>query len=261
MKTFHVELGTLRVFMLPGGMDNYICVMTRAGDPVAAVVDPFDAAPVISLLEDEGLAVSTILATHHHGDHTAGIPKLKKHTGAMVVGPRGSGIEGVDREVADGDELDAGPLHLGVLATPGHTRTDITYYSEADRAIWCGDTMFSGGCGRLFECDAETLYRSLMKLAALPPETSVFCGHEYTESNLRFALSVDGEDEALRDRANEVGALRSAGRPTLPTTIGEERKSNLFLRCGEVSLRTRLGMTDAGDSEVFAELRGRKDRF
>ena len=261
MKSFLVELGSLRVFMLPGGMDNYIYVMARRGVPEAAVVDPFDAGPVISLMMEEELTVGTILATHHHGDHIAGIPALKKHTGATVIGPRNGRIPGVDREVAGGDRLEAGPLRLEVMETPGHTRCDVTYHAEADQAIWCGDTLFTGGCGRLFECGPETMYRSLKKLAALPAETAVFCGHEYTESNLRFALGVDGDNASVRMRAEEVRVLRAGGRPSLPTTIGVERESNLFLRCDDASLCEVLNMKDASAPDVFAELRARKDRF
>jgi hydroxyacylglutathione hydrolase len=247
--------------MIPGGMDNYIYVVAGGDAAGAVAIDPFADRPVRKLLDAEGLELSHILATHHHGDHTDGIPGLKKATEATVVGPVGGQIASFDQTVGEGDRLSAGPLDLVVWETPGHTGADLTFVANEPGMAWCGDTLFSVGCGRLFECGPDVMFRSLERLAQLPPATMLFCGHEYTESNIRYARTVDPENEALQERDQEVQALRGKDRPTLPTTVERELAINPFLRCSDSGIRRSLGLEDATDVDVFAELRARKDRF
>ena len=161
----------------------------------------------------------------------------------------------------EGDEVEVGSARLRVLETPGHTRGHISYYAPEAKALFCGDTLFALGCGRLLEGDAPTMWASLTKLAGLPDDTRVYCGHEYTQSNARFALSVDPDNERLTARAKEVDRQRAAGAPTVPSTLGEEQAANPFLRAGDPYLQARLGMQGAPAVEVFAELRRRKDGF
>jgi hydroxyacylglutathione hydrolase len=246
--------------------DNYIWLIRGARDPRAvAVVDPGDAGPVRAALAAEGLELSAILATHHHADHVGGVPALVAETGAAVFGPRRermpvevTGLTGGDRV-----RLAALGLEFAVLDVPGHTAGHIAYYGHG--ALFCGDTMFSAGCGRLFEGTPEQMLASLDAFACLPEQTRVFCGHEYTVANLRFAMEVESGNSDIVDYVQKASALRASGRPTLPSTIGLEKRVNPFLRSRhenvKLSAERRAGRALPTPVAVFAEVRSWKDTF
>jgi len=242
--------------------DNYIWTL-RDGKH-AAVVDPGEARPVIDYLAREKLELVAILATHHHADHVGGIPALLERSRVPVYGPRGEPIETLTRAVGEGDTVTIPELDLSfaVLDIPGHTRAHIAYYG-AD-CLFCGDTLFACGCGRVFEGTPEQMYASLEKLRALPDSTRVYCGHEYTLANIGFARSVEPGNAALDAREGRDSRLREAGKPTLPTTLGEEKATNPFLRCLEPavveSANKYLGARAADPVRVFAAIRDWKNR-
>lgn len=242
--------------------DNYI--WTLRDDKRAAVVDPGDARPVIEYLTREKLELVAILATHHHADHVGGIAELLERGRVPVYGPRGEPIETLTRAVGEGDTVTIPELGLSfaVLDIPGHTRAHIAYYG-AD-CLFCGDTLFACGCGRVFEGTPEQMYASLEKLRGLPDATRVYCGHEYTLANIGFARSVEPGNGALGAREARERKLREAGKPTLPTTLGEEKATNPFLRCLEPavveSANKYLGARAADPVRVFAAIRDWKNR-
>ncbi len=245
--------------------DNYIYLYPYEGRR-ALVVDPSEAAPVRRALEKHDLTLTTVLITHHHWDHTAGVGELKTQTGCQVIGPDDRRIKGVDRKVAGGDVMTLGAYEIAVLATPGHTRSSICYITTSTQAegpgiAWTGDTLFVGGCGRPMECDAAVLWGSLTKLAALPDETLVYCGHDYTAENYEFALTVDGENPLVQQRLDEAQQAGTQGRPTVPSTIAQERQTNIFLRAGKPEIQAAIGMDGVEPVAAFSELRRRKNRF
>jgi hydroxyacylglutathione hydrolase len=249
--------------MIPVLSDNYVYLLHEPRQGVTAAVDPGEAGPVLEALRRRGRHLDLVLVTHHHGDHVGGLAEVKAATGCAVVGPRADAgrVAGLDRLVGEGDRFGLGAFEAHTLATPGHTRGHVSYWLPDAEALFCGDTLFALGCGRLLEGDAPTMWGSLQKLRDLPEATRAYCGHEYTASNARFARSVDPGNAELARRAEEVEALRSRGEPTLPTTIGLERRTNPFLRPEDQGIRAGLGLgPDAEDREVFAELRRRKDR-
>ena len=244
---------SIEVRLFPCLSDNYGFLVRDTATGDAAAVDTPDGAAVLRDLEASGWRLTTILNTHWHLDHTQGNAEVKAATGAQIVGPAEvRRAAPLDREVGEGDEVRLGETRLRVIATGGHTLGHISYYDEADRAAFVGDTLFALGCGRLFEGTPQMMWESLQKLAALPGETRVYCAHEYTEANARFALSVDGSPAVVR-RADEVFAARARGEPTVPTTIAAELAANPFLRAPE--------LVGGNTVEAFAKIRAAKDGF
>jgi hydroxyacylglutathione hydrolase len=256
-------MAQLRIEQIPVLNDNYVYLIHEPQAGVTGVVDPAVAEPVLDRLRVHGWKLDWILSTHHHTDHTGGNLELKQATGCQIAGPKADAarIPGIDRGLAEGDRFRLGNAEAVVYETPGHTSGHISYWFEQARALFCADTLFSLGCGRLFEGTPELMWRSLSKFAPLPADTMVYCAHEYTQSNARFALSVDPDNRVLQARAAEVERLRAAGQPTVPSTLGDERAANPFLRPHDPAIRRRLGLEDADDVTVFAELRRRKDSF
>jgi len=245
-------------------IDNYIYAALEPESGFVAIVDPADAAPVIAALERWGWTPTHILSTHHHADHVGGNLELKERYGLIIVGPKADArrIPGIDVTVGDGERYPFGAEEAEVFDVPGHTRGHIAYWFARSKALFCGDTLFALGCGRLFEGTPEQMWSSLKKLRALPGETRVYCAHEYTENNARFALTVEPENAALRRRAERVRALRAKGEPTVPSLLSEEIETNPFLRAdASEALRARLKLRSAPPVDVFAEVRRRKDRF
>jgi hydroxyacylglutathione hydrolase len=254
---------SLSIECLPAFNDNYFWLLHDAASGQVAVVDPGLAQPVLAAIGRHGGRLDWILNTHHHADHVGGNLELKAATGCRVAGPAmdAARIPGLDLGVVDGTCFLLGASAAQVLFTPGHTRGHIAWWFASERALFCGDTLFSLGCGRLFEGDAATMWASLSKLAALPADTRVFCAHEYTLANARFALSVDADNRALGERVAAVRALRERGAPSIPTLLSDELACNPFLRAADPALAAALGMTGAPAVDVFAQLRQRKDVF
>jgi hydroxyacylglutathione hydrolase len=244
--------------------DNFGLLLRDEAVGAVATVDAPDGAAIAAELERLGWVLTDILLTHHHLDHVQGVPLLKsRFPGARVVGAKkdASRLPPLDLQVEDGDIVAVGASKARVIAAPGHTSGHILYYFEEDRVVFVGDTLFSLGCGRVFEGTMATMWGTLRKIASLPKETRVYCGHEYTLSNGKFAAVVDPTNARLRQRISEVEELRRAGRPTLPTTIGLERATNPFLRTDDSEVRKAIGMSDADAAEVFGAMRERKNRF
>lgn len=252
----------MRITLIPCLSDNYAYLIESGGE--VAVVDPSEPAPVIAALEAKGIKrLDHILNTHHHFDHTGGNAPLKAKYGAKITGPRADmhRIEGIDHGVGEGDTVKIGDTAWRVLDIPAHTSGHIALWCPEHQAVFTGDTMFAMGCGRLFEGTPAQMWTSLSKLAALPPETKVYCGHEYTASNGRFALTVDAANAALKSRMEAVNRLRAQGQPTIPSTIADERATNPFLRSNTPELAAAAGKPVSDPVAVFAELRARKDSF
>ena len=230
--------------------DNYAWMLRDSGTGSVAIVDPADAKPIIAALEKAGGRLDLILLTHHHSDHIAGVDEVRAHfKGAKVVGAAADAhrLPKLDQAVREGDAVAFGNASARVIDTPGHTRGQINYFFPDGEILLSGDTLFSLGCGRLIEGTADEMFASLRKLAALPAGTKVCCGHEYTESNARFALSVDADNTALQARTEEARRQRAAGQPTVPSTMASELAANPFLRAPDVA--------------TFADLRAKKDKF
>lgn len=241
--------------------DNFGVLIHHPATGKTASIDAPEETPILSALSRRGWTLSHIFTTHHHGDHVEANLALKERFGAAITGPlnEASKIPGIDRKVGGGDRFDFAGHPVEVIETPGHTAGHICYHLPQTRMLFAADTLFALGCGRLFERPADVMWASLQKLMKLPDETAVYFGHEYTLSNARFALTVDPDNEALKARAAEIEILRREGRFTAPTTIGLEKATNPFLRPDAPGIRKTLGMEDASDAEVFAEIRKRKD--
>ena len=253
------------IIPIPAFADNYVWLL-REGR-AAVVVDPGDAAPVQAYLDREGLDLAAIVATHHHGDHVGGVEALVARRHVPVYGPARESIPARSRALREGDAivLDALGLELLVLDVPGHTAGHIAYTGRVADApvLFCGDTLFAAGCGRIFEGTPATMWTSLQKLAVLDPATRVFCAHEYTLANLHFAAVVEPANVALAQRRVRDAALRDRGQPTVPSTIADELATNPFLRAGEPAVRAaaeaHAGRRLDGEVAVFAELRAWKN--
>jgi hydroxyacylglutathione hydrolase len=256
----------LNVLPVPAFSDNYIWLIESPARPRAVVaVDPGDARPVIDELKRRNLELGAILLTHHHPDHIGGVPGLRQFNEVPVIGPDDDRIACKTRTVRDGERCELPELGLGfeTLAVPGHTVSHVAFFGHG--ALFCGDTLFSAGCGRMFEGNPKQMNASLNRLRALPPDTQVFCGHEYTAANLRFALTVEPGNTAAQDYQEQVRQVRSTGNPSLPSTLSLEIKVNPFLRCDNASVRaaaeTHSGKVLSESSDVFAVLRAWKDQF
>ena len=250
---------------IPAFTDNYIWILESPSSDAVVVVDPGQAEPVLSFLRDRRLRPVAFLLTHNHGDHVGGLRELLRHHPALVCGPAHDSIDGVEQPVQGSDRVPllelSHDLELDVLDVPGHTAGHVAYHGPGFALV--GDTLFAGGCGRVFEGTAEQMFGSLQKLAALPPETEIYCAHEYTVGNLRFALQVSPENETLAERLRWARAEREAGRPTVPSTLAQELDTNPFLRCAEpevvAAAEAHAGRPLAPGAEVFAVIRGWKD--
>ena len=258
----------LTVLAVPAFQDNYLWVIHDGAN--AAVVDPGDSGPILAALDAHRLTLTAILLTHHHADHIGGVPDLLARAPVPVYGPRHDGIAEVTEPLDEGDRVRVPglDLQLQVLEVPGHTRGHIAYVRDTPGARWlfCGDTLFAGGCGRLFEGTPAQMAASLAKLAALPDDTLVFCAHEYTLSNLRFASTVEPGNAVLRQRLRADSTRRANGEPTVPSTVGLEKATNPFLRYREPAIVASLAnagrlASGAGPVETFAALREWKNTF
>ena len=250
------------IIRIPAFKDNYIWLLRKGAS--AVVVDPGDAQPVLDALAREGLTLSAVLVTHHHQDHQGGVADLLTRFPAAVYGPATESITAVTHPLHGGETIPLAELdtEFKVFATPGHTLGHLAYFGS--ECLFCGDTMFAGGCGRVFEGTPAQMYDSLLRLAALPPQTSVFCAHEYTETNLRFASAVEPGNRRLRDRVDEVAVARAKGLATVPSSLQLERETNPFLRCSvpEVVASARTQGARSNEAvDVFSALRTWKNNF
>jgi hydroxyacylglutathione hydrolase len=253
----------LEIIQLPVLTDNYIYLLHEPLSNETAVVDPALAQPVLDILDKKNWKLTYILNTHHHWDHVGGNLELKQKTGCKIIAADSDRerIPGIDISVKEDDVLSIGKQSARVISTPGHTSGHIVYYFAEDNVLFCGDTLFVMGCGRLFEGTAGQMWNSLQKLKALPVSTRIYCTHEYTLTNGRFALSVEPDSAALQERMIEVRQLRAENKPTVPSTIAQERATNPFFRADSLTVQKNLNMQNQSPVHVFAELRKRKDSF
>ena len=256
-------MSRIDIEQIPVLKDNYVYLVRDRASGMVGVVDPAVSEPVEQRLKALGWTLTHILNTHHHGDHVGGNMALKAATGCTVVGPRADRdrIPGIDIAVGDGDVFRLGEAEAKVFDVPGHTRGHIAYWFGESDALFCGDTLFACGCGRMFEGTPQQMWTSLGKLKALPDATRVYCAHEYTQSNIRFALSIDGGNATLQARSRAVDALRADSKPTVPSTLAEERATNPFLRADEPTLAGSVGVLPGDPVAVFAAIRKAKDVF
>jgi len=253
----------LEIVQIPVLDDNYVYLIHEPQENRTAVVDPAEAAPVLKAAASRGWTITHILNTHHHWDHTGGNLEIQQATGATIVGAANDAerIPGIQVKVKDGDAYAFGAANARVFEVPGHTSGHIAYWFEAADALFCGDTLFALGCGRMFEGTPGQFWPSLKKLRALPDATRVYCAHEYTQANARFAVTIEPDNQTLLDRVAEIDALRARGEPTVPSTLGAEKATNPFLRADVNEVAAHLSLSGADPVDIFADIRLRKDNF
>ncbi len=256
-------MSKLQIHQIPVLEDNYVYLLHEPESGATGVVDPAVAKPVLAEAERLGWRITHILNTHHHGDHVGGNRAIIEATGCHVVGAKvdRARIPGIAEEVVDGDRVQMGAAEAEVFFVPGHTSGHIAYWFKESKALFCGDTIFALGCGRLIEGTPADMWPSLLKLRALPDDTRVYCAHEYTEANFAFARTVELSNRELMDRGAAVIAARARGERTVPSLLGEEKATNPFLRADAPELAAAIEMQGSDPVSVFAEVRGRKDRF
>ena len=254
---------TFEIYMFPCLKDNYGFLLHDADNDLTAAIDTPDVDAIEKALTEKDWQLTHILNTHHHWDHAGGNLELKKKTGCLIAGPHAeaSSIPGIDIQLREGDIFQSGKFSAKIYDTPGHTSGHIVYHFENENVAFVGDTLFAMGCGRLFEGTAEQMWNSLQKIMQWPDETIIYCAHEYTQANARFALTIEPHNKDLITRAKNVDKLRTAGNPTIPTILGLEKETNPFLRPMSASIRNTLKMTHETDLEVFTEIRQLKDKF
>jgi hydroxyacylglutathione hydrolase len=255
-------MSALQIHQFLCRQDNFGVLLHDPAHDVTVAIDAPETQAVRAALAEKGWRLTHIFTTHHHGDHTAGHEALKAETGCRIIGPakEAASIPGIDETVSEGDSFSFGDHTVRVIETPGHTLGHVTYWLPEASAAFVGDTLFSLGCGRLLEGDADMMWNSLQKLKKLPAETSVYCGHEYTQSNAKFALTIEPGNTALQIRATSVNQLRERGQLTLPVKLGDELAQNPFLRPDSPEIQQVLGMVGQPLATIFAEIRRRKDR-
>lgn len=253
-------MSILEYVQFPYLSDNYGVLVHSPETGETACVDAGEAAPLLAALDANGWTLSQLWITHHHADHTGGLAEVKEATGCHVIGPavESRPINGLDQRVNGGDVLNFAGVEVQVLHTPGHTLDMMNYYLPAENVLFAGDTLFTLGCGKLFEGTAPQMWESLGKLMALPEETVLYCSHEYTLENGEFAIQVDPDNVDLQQRLKKASRLRDDDMPTVPSSIAEELRTNPFFRASDVAIRSQLNMSDASDLDVFTELRKRR---
>lgn len=253
----------MQIQVLPALKDNYCYLLRDGAVGVTAVVDPSEPGPVLEALKAHKAKLSWILLTHHHPDHVGGVDELVKRTGCRVAGAESDRyrLPALDHGLQGGDRFSLGAFEARIFSTPGHTLGALCWWFPTASAVFTGDTLFSLGCGRLFEGTPEQMWGSLLRLRGLPPDTRVYCGHEYTVANGSFAAELDPQNAALAGQLERAREARAAGLPTIPSTIGDERAANPFLRADDPALTQRLGLSGKAPHEVFAEIRRLKDQW
>jgi hydroxyacylglutathione hydrolase len=253
----------LELVTIPCLSDNYAFLLHDSGKGVTALVDAPEAAPILAALQARGWPLSLILLTHHHNDHIEAVPELRAATGAAVWGAAADAhrLPPLDRALREGDAIDVGSERGVVIDVSGHTVVHIAFHFPQSALAFTADSLMAGGCGRLFEGTPRQMWESLQKLAALPPETLICSGHEYTASNLRFAASLEPGNQALMSRTEEVASARRQGQPTVPSRLSEELATNPFLRAHLPHMKAAVGLPEAENDTIFAEIRARKDKF
>ena len=251
----------LEIVTVPCLKDNYAYLVN--GPDGTCLIDAPEAGPIIAALESRGWKLDSILITHHHHDHVGGVEELRARSGCTVIGPKAEAdkLPRLDRALADGDTVGTGAALAVALAVPGHTLGHLAYHFPDAGVVFTADSLMALGCGRIFEGPAPMMWASLQRLAALPPDTRVYSGHEYTTGNAKFALTIEPGNAALISRCNRVAASRAKGEPTVPSLLSEELATNPFLRAARPDVKAAVGMTGASDAESFAEIRRRKDAF
>ncbi len=253
----------LNVEIIPCLNDNYSYLLHDKITNTVAIVDPSDFTTCDKIIKEKYKKLDFILNTHHHADHVGGNLQLKEKYKSKILGCilDKNRIPGIDIELKENQDFKIGSVNLKVLFIPGHTIGHIAFYFKDEKIIFCGDTLFSLGCGRVFEGTQEQMFRSLNKLKSLPANTKIYCGHEYTKKNLDFCIKHDSNNKLLKKKASWIDTKNKSNLPTIPITIGEERQTNIFLRCNEPSIKNALNLNNASDQEIFSKLRDLKDSF